>query len=181
MASRCSICNSEHFAAIDDLADSQSLTLKEIAAQFQVSYPALVRHAARHSKNAPAPTPENGTSDLAAEAAKWMRRADRIYETSTANDDVRGAAQSLQVAFRGLELQHKAELKAAEVAPPAGETPLTIEYMDSLIEKTLNETERGRNQNRLYSAPDAVLEIACRIADHPEMLGAVETILEGRI
>jgi hypothetical protein len=143
MASRCTICSSEHLVAIDDLADSQSLTLKEIAHQFQVSYPALVRHCARHGKNAPPPAAatENGNGDsLAQEAEKWRLRADQVWAQSVADQDTRGQVQALQAGLRSVELQHKQEQRAAEPVPvPAGETVLTIEAMDKLVQHVLDE------------------------------------------
>lgn len=168
MATRCSICNSEHCAAIDDLADSGTATLKEIAQQFGCSYASLVRHAARHGKNAPAPaTPENSES-LEAQAEKWLRRADDIYATADANQDARGQVAALGAAFRGLELQHKAELKAAEAAPAA--TGITLEEIDRIVHGENMKTQHGRTFEK-------ALELAVKLADHPATWAAVETIL----
>jgi hypothetical protein len=176
---KCSICTHPNLAEIDSLLDAGT-NQKDAAAQFGVSRFALSRHV-RHS--APAPMPEPGTSEpLETQAARWMERADAIYQASTANGDVRGQVQALTGAFRGLELQHRAELKVAESTPPAGDgTPVTIEEIDRIVQSTLNETQRGKNLNRLFDAPDAVLEIAVRVLDAPESWGAVETVLEGRV
>lgn len=175
--SKCGICNSEHCAAIDSQLDS-GVFQRDIALLHGVSRHAISRHV-RHSKTATTAAPENGDGEsLEAQAEKWLRRADDIYATSTANQDARGQVQALTAAFRGLELQHKSE-KAAEDAPPAdGVEPVTIAMIDALVQSELAKSPRGRNQNRLYSAPDKVLELAARLADNPASWATVESILE---
>jgi hypothetical protein len=176
---RCSICNSPKKNAIDDLLDGGAFQ-RDIAAQFGVSRFALSRHV-KHSKPATAAAvPESGDGEsLEAQAARWLSRADDIYDRSIVDGDVRGQVQALTGAFRGLELQHRAELKAAEAAPPTGDAaPVTIEEIDRIVHATLNETPRGRHQSRLFSAPDKVLELAAKLADSPSAWTTVERILE---
>jgi hypothetical protein len=152
---RCTICNSPNLAAISDLADA-NVSLKEIAAQFHCSYPALVRHCARHRNPAPAPATENGET-LEVQAARWLSRADDVYASSTANQDTRGQVQALTAAFRGLELQHKSE-KAAEAAPvPGAGHPATIEMMDEIIQRAIGD-RRSTLIDKIFAAPDATLD-----------------------
>jgi hypothetical protein len=173
---RCTICNSEHRAAIDSLLDGGAFQ-RDVAAQFGVSRFALSRHL-RHSNQAPVATADNGET-LEAQAARWLQRADDIYACSTVNGDVRGQVQSLTAAFRGLELQHKSELRDAESPPPAnGETPVTLEEIDRIVQRINTETERGRAFEKLYRASDRAIQLAARLADHPASWPAVETILE---
>jgi hypothetical protein len=155
---KCSICLSPNRPGIDDLLDAGT-NQKTVAAQFGVSRYALSRHV-RHSKPAPANAPDSGNGEsLEVQAEKWLSRADDIYATSTANGDVRGQVQSLTAAFRGLELQAKAESRAAEsVSVTGSDAPVTIEYMDSIIRKALD-TPRGRALDKLRVAPDKLIEL----------------------
>jgi transposase-like protein len=160
--SRCSICNSEHCAEIDNLVDSQSLTLKEIAQQFGVSYPALVRHCARHGKNALAPARETEISDLTAEAEKWRVRADQVWEQSVADQDTRGQVQALQAGLRSVELQHRQEQRAAEPKPENSETPCTIEKIDEIISRAMGDRRSGLI-DKIFSAPESTLAAVERV------------------
>lgn len=172
---KCSICAHADLAAIDDLL-SGGANQKGVAQQFGVSRFALSRHL-RHSKSAPAPEPGTGET-LEVQATRWLQRADDIYATSTENGDVRGQVQSLTAAFRGLELQHRAELRTAQSAPPAGaDAPVTIEMMDEILQRTEAEiaaTPRGRALSELQSASDRFLEIAGQLYHDPELLREVE-------
>jgi hypothetical protein len=136
---RCSICNSEHCAAIDDLADSGTATMKEIAQQFHCSYPALVRHCARHRNPAPATAPGSNGGDSQTEIVKWLQRADDQYLLASANADQRGAVTALVAGLRACEAQARNEDRE-EPAPvsPAG-TACTIESLDAIIHKVMDE------------------------------------------
>lgn len=182
MASRCTICASEHVAAIDDLADSNTATLKEIAAQFLVSYPALVRHCARH-RSAASAAPENGNSDsLESQASLWRLRADSLWHSATASEDVRGQAQAVAAGLRSVELQARAERRDAEAKPQTedGSEVVTIAMIDKIIAEALD-NPRDHALTKLRRAPDAALELAVRLLDHPQLWGAVETVIEGRV
>ena len=171
---KCKICASEYCAEIDSLLDSGEFK-KTVAAQFNVSYPALVRHAARHGKNAPAPATE--ISDLAKEAETWRIRANQAWEQSVAEGDRRGQTQSLAVALRGLELAYKQAERDAEAAPAAGTGGVNLEEIDRIMQDENAKSPRGRAFEKLYTAPDAVVEMAARLADHPHCWPTVETIL----
>jgi hypothetical protein len=179
MPVKCSVCADPNLAAIDDSLDSGAFQ-KDVAAQFGVSRYALSRHV-RHSAPAPAPAQETEISDLTAEAEKWRVRADQVWEQSVADQDTRGQVQALQAGLRSVELQHRQEQRAAEPKPENGETPVTIEEIDRIVSSELNKTERGKNQNRLFAAPDTALALAVRVLDAPELWGAIETVLEGRL
>jgi len=182
MPVKCSICSNPNRAAIDDLLDAGT-NQKDVAVQFGVSKFALSRHA-RHT-----PEVEAAGGDSPAEIEKWLGRADDQYLLAVANADQRGAINALVAGLRAVEAQAKSEEREEEATPVTGtdapvtgtDAPITIEEIDRIIQTTLNETERGRNQNRLYSAPDAVLEIAVRIMDNPSKLPAVKTILESQV
>ncbi len=171
---KCKICASEYCAEIDSLLDSGEFK-KNIAAQFNVSYPALVRHAARHGKNAPAPATE--ISDLAKEAETWRIRANQVWEQSVGDGDTRGQTQSLAVALRGLELAYKQAERDAEAVPAAGTSGISIDDIDAIVHGENAKSPRGRAFEKLYTAPDAVVEMAARLADHPHCWPTVQQLL----
>ncbi len=154
--SKCSICQSPNLAMINDLLDSGAYQ-RDIAQRLGISRFSLSRHV-KHSKAVAVPENGDGGGDsLEAQAARWLQRADDIYDRSIVDGDVRGQVQALTGAFRGLELQHRAELKAAEAAPAPGDSaPITIELLDEIIQRAIG-NRRHKLIDRIFATPESTL------------------------
>lgn len=176
MARTNAILNHPEAATIDRaiLADHESL--KVLATRFNVSAHSLSRRKKALSATAEA---ENDPDALERQAAMWRERADTLWHTATADADVRGQAAAIAAGLRSCELMaQQAKQAAANPSPVGTGTPVTIELIDSIVHSELSKTERGRNENRLYSAPDRVLRLAVKLLDHPGSWDDVEHILE---
>ena len=88
---KCSICNSEHCAAIDSLLEGGA-SQKDVAAQFKVSRFAISRHV-RHAQPVPVAL-ESDPDSLEARATLWRERADQLWHMATADADSRALPQS---------------------------------------------------------------------------------------
>jgi hypothetical protein len=119
MPSRCSICSSPLLAEISDFLDSNSLTLKEIAAQFHCSYPSLVRHAARHRDSVATESGSAGSAgggDLQNKSDLLWSRSNEVWNLAAADTDLRSQISSIQTGLRSLELQAKQWEREQEAA-----------------------------------------------------------------
>jgi hypothetical protein len=179
--SRCSICKSPNVASINALLEAGTHQ-KDVAAQFGVSRFAVSRHA-RHSKIAIAPEPATNES-LEMQARKWRNRADQLWDRAEFDSDTRGLAQAVSAGLRSVELQARAEIRAAETTPATGEdAPVTIQMIDEIIaraEAEANATPRGRWLRDLQLAPDEILEIAARMLNDAELFQQIKRQCAGR-
>jgi hypothetical protein len=104
----CSICTSSERSSIDGQLLA-GLRLKDVAASMGLSAYSL----SRHRRNClTAPFARN--NDDSQEIARWLLRAEEIYQASTINGDVRGMVASLTAALRSLEVRAKAKERERE-------------------------------------------------------------------
>ena len=149
----CSICAHLDVAAINSALFS-GVFKKSIAQQFGVSPHAISRHS-RNCLVVPAPAPESSDGALEVQAARWLRRADDIYAASTANGDVRGQVQSLTAAFRGLELQHRAEQREAAATPEPDREQLSLQDIDRIAKAWDNAQVETANRTSALAMTEA--------------------------
>jgi hypothetical protein len=110
----CQVCIHAQRSAVDAaLLDGQQL--KPLAAEYGISVSSLSRHKTRHLFAA-TPAANCDLDSLESQAALWLSRADDIYSQSAISGDVRGQAQALTGAFRGLELKARQFERDAERA-----------------------------------------------------------------
>jgi hypothetical protein len=104
----CSICASREKPSIDGQLLA-GVRLKDIATSMGLSAYSL----SRHRRNClTAPLARN--NDDSQEIARWLLRAEEIYQASTINGDVRGMVASLTAALRSLEVRAKAKERERE-------------------------------------------------------------------
>ena len=123
-------------AAIDAAILANHETLQALAAKFNVSAYSL----SRRKKALAATTAIEDGDDLQSRSDLLWERSNSVWETSVLDADTKNQIASIQAGLRSLELAHRQAQKAAETAPvPAGQTVLTIEAMDEIIQKVLDE------------------------------------------
>jgi hypothetical protein len=172
---KCSICARTADVEAINAQLRAGLFQNDIAQQFQVSRFVVSRHARKCLTAAVAPIPESNAATLEAQAAVWLARADAIYELATATQDIRGQVQAVTSAFRGLELQHRAEKTetTAADAPSTGEV-VTIEKMDEIIRRIeLGETAETQLIYQIVQA----LKSAVTYSGSPVVLALIEQLL----
>jgi hypothetical protein len=135
----CSICADPNRGQVDALIASGA-RLKDVAANTGLSAYSL----SRHRRNCLAAAPSATNDDDSQEVARWLGRAEQIFQASTINGDVRGMVASLTAALRSLEVRAKAKEREREQVSrdlPTTGSALTPDmavkmgdYLDSLIE-----------------------------------------------
>jgi hypothetical protein len=132
----CAVCSHPERYKLDAALRSGQQQ-KEIAAIFHLSKAALSRHRNKHLDQ-PAPG-----DVLAVEAEKWRQRADALWHSAVASEDVRGQAQACANGLRALQIASKRaeqEQEKAAAAPTESSDVLTLDVIDRLIAEA---DERG--------------------------------------
>jgi hypothetical protein len=159
----CSICANPGHATIDAQLQA-GVFQKTIAASFSVSPFALSRH--RH--NCLKPPAASDTGDSRAEISKWLSRAEDQYLLATANDDQRGAVQSLVAGLRACEALSRSEDTAAESTKHEVDGPLDVRQIDRWTQQLIAAL------GTLPRMDERMLKIAAAMVDDPELINRAE-------
>jgi hypothetical protein len=111
----------------------------------------------------------------ATDAKRWHKRADALFNASVADDDSRGALQSITVGLKALELSaEKEKEQAAEAKLPSDGQQSPQEFFDEILRHhDAAETDESRFLRYLGWA----LESAYSYSGDPEILGHFEQVL----
>jgi hypothetical protein len=137
----CSVCVHPEAGAISAALEAGARQLV-IAAQFNVSKFALSRHKNRCMAPA-APDGESARTQL----DRWLARADEIFLKASVDGNLAAQVSALSAALRGLQSAQKQEEKRQEQNGvgllPNGETPVTVEELDRMVEKFCTSSQSG--------------------------------------
>jgi len=146
-ARKCRICTGDLAVTgrINAMIES-GVKLKVIAEQVPEFSPYQL---SRHKRNCLAPKPAlDLTADAgSAEIQKWLQRAEDTYLVAQSNGDAKSAVSAISTAVRGLTQlakQIEKELEQQKAAGKPGETPMTIENLDKLIDECAAQVENER-------------------------------------
>ncbi len=110
------------------------MTLADLATKYSVTRHALGRHFRKPLK----------PQTLEQQIEIWKQRGEVLWSAAQKNEDVRGMAQSIASAQRGLELQLKRAIELAELAQHAPETDnekISPGAIDRLLAESANRTD----------------------------------------
>ncbi|MFZ3277663.1 MAG: hypothetical protein WA182_12240 [Candidatus Sulfotelmatobacter sp.] len=131
MPSKCQVCVSPFLSQISDLLDQNTLTLKQISEQFNISVHSLSRHCARHRNEAP-----ESPAETANDISLWIQRCDDQYRAAVFDSDSRSAIQALGQGLRAVEARQKQLEREREVTDEEGESDgrISVSSLDQMME-----------------------------------------------
>jgi hypothetical protein len=113
MARTCACCRHPQCSELDAALLANSQTLKVLSLTYSVSAFSLSRHK-KHLISVPSIV---GNEKLdSQEIARWLQKAEQVYEISASQADVRGQVSAIGAALKSLEMRARAKEREAEVA-----------------------------------------------------------------